>query len=107
MDEVRVATKEEKKKLAMAMRAKQLKSIGLKTNEKGQVKAESALLEQFQAIGEESGLVCVICREGYRLVQGYWIQRMPIVHFKCVSWYGGMKLIDKSCLGRRKEGWDE
>ena len=50
----------------MAMRAKQLKSIGLKTNEKGQVKAESALLQQFQAIGEESGLVCVICREGYR-----------------------------------------
>lgn len=52
--------------MAMAMRAKQLKAIGLKTNEKGQVKAESSLLQQFQAIGEESGLACVICREGYR-----------------------------------------
>ena len=66
VDEVRKATKEEKKKLAMAMRAKQLKSIGLKTNEKGQVKAEQSLLQQFQGIGEESGLACVICREGYR-----------------------------------------
>ncbi len=35
VDEVRTATREEKKKLAMAMRAKQLKSIGLKTNDKG------------------------------------------------------------------------
>ncbi len=35
---------------------------GLKANEKGQVKAESSLLQQFQAIGEESGLSCVICR---------------------------------------------
>ena len=66
VDEVRSATREEKKKMAMAMRAKQLKAIGLKTNEKGQVKAKSSLLQQFQAIGEESGLACVICREGYR-----------------------------------------
>ena len=66
VEEVRTATREEKKKMAMAMRAKQLKAIGLKTNEKGQVKAESSLLQQFQAIGEESGLACVICREGYR-----------------------------------------
>ena len=66
VDDVRRATRDEKKKMAMAMRAKQLKSIGLKTNDKGQVKAESALLQQFQAIGEESGLSCVICREGYR-----------------------------------------
>ena len=34
---MRTATREEKKKLAMAMRAKQLKSIGLKTNEKGMI----------------------------------------------------------------------
>ena len=67
---VRTATREEKKKMAMAMRAKQLKAIGLKTNDKGQVKAESSLLQQFQAIGEESGLACVICREGYRFQPG-------------------------------------
>ena len=34
---VRSATREEKKKMAMAMRAKQLAAIGLKTNDKGQV----------------------------------------------------------------------
>ena len=63
---VRTATREEKKKMAMAMRAKQLKAIGLKTNDKGQVKAESSVLKQFGGIGEETGLVCVICREGYK-----------------------------------------
>ena len=67
---VRSATREEKKKMAMAMRAKQLKAIGLKTNDKGQVKAESSVLKQFEAIGEETGLVCVICREGYKFQPG-------------------------------------
>merc|ERR1719445_1100875 len=63
---VRTATREEKKKMAMAMRAKQLKAIGLKTNDKGQVKADTSVLKQFGGIGEETGLVCVICREGYK-----------------------------------------
>ena len=48
----------------MAMRAKQLKAIGLKTNDKGQVKADTSLLQQYQDVGEETGLACVICREG-------------------------------------------
>ena len=68
--EVRSATRGEKKKMAMAMRAKQLKAIGLTTNETGQVKAEQSLLQQFQAIGEETGLSCVICREGYKFQPG-------------------------------------
>merc|ERR1719228_3199483 len=68
--QARTATREEKKKLAMAMRAKQLKAIGLKTNDKGQVKAETSLLQQYQDVGEESGLACVICREGYRFQPG-------------------------------------
>ena len=63
---VRSATREEKKKMAMAMRAKQLKAIGLKTNDKGQVKADANTLKQFEPIAEETGLVCVICREGYK-----------------------------------------
>ena len=67
---VRSATREEKKKMAMAMRAKQLKAIGLKTNDKGQVKAEGSMLDQFGAIAEETGLVCVICREGYKFQPG-------------------------------------
>ena len=52
---VRTATRDEKKKMAMAMRAKQLAAIGLKTNDKGQVKAELSVLDQFGAIGEETG----------------------------------------------------
>ena len=62
----RAATKAEKKKLAMAMRAKQLQAFGLKANAMGQVKAEQSLLQKFQGIAEESGLACSICREGYK-----------------------------------------
>ena len=50
----------------MAMRAKQLKAIGLKANERGQVKAEQSLLQQFVGLAEESGHSCNICREGYK-----------------------------------------
>ena len=64
--EVRDQTKAEKKKLAMAMRAKQLKAFGLKANDQGQVKADNSLLKQFVSIAEESGLCCNICREGYK-----------------------------------------
>ena len=64
--EVRNQTKAEKKKLAMAMRAKQLKAFGLKANDQGQVKADNSLLKQFVSIAEESGLCCNICREGYK-----------------------------------------
>ena len=52
VDEVRTATREEKKKLAMAMRAKQLKSIGLKTNEKGMIQ-----FHQFKNIIEEKNIL--------------------------------------------------
>merc|ERR1712241_93754 len=65
--QVRKATKDEKKKLAMAMRAKQLKAIGLKANEAGQVKGENTQrFQQFAGLGDESGLCCNICREGYK-----------------------------------------
>ena len=66
MKQTRQETKAEKKKLAMAMRAKQLKAIGLKANERGQVKAEQSLLQQFVGLAEESGHSCNICREGYK-----------------------------------------
>lgn len=39
IEEVRKQTKDEKKRLAMAMREKQLGALGMSTNEKGQVKA--------------------------------------------------------------------
>nr|XP_006813905.1 PREDICTED: E3 ubiquitin-protein ligase UBR4 [Saccoglossus kowalevskii] len=107
--EVREQTKAEKKRLAMAMRQKQLGALGMSTNEKGQVTAKSAskLLEDLV---EESGLTCCICREGYkyqsskvlgiytftkhcnledfenkpRKVQGYsTVSHFNIVHYDC------------------------
>uniref|UniRef100_T1IY63 UBR-type domain-containing protein n=1 Tax=Strigamia maritima TaxID=126957 RepID=T1IY63_STRMM len=66
IEEVRKQTKAEKKRLAMAMREKQLAGLGMCTNEKGQVTAKSNILKQMDELVEEPGLVCVICREGYK-----------------------------------------
>lgn len=62
---VRRQTKEEKKRLAMAVRERQLGALGMKANERGQVIARSKLLEQCLDLVEDSGLICNICREGY------------------------------------------
>ncbi|CAG9856656.1 unnamed protein product [Phyllotreta striolata] len=66
IDAVRDFTRSEKKRLAMAMREKQLGQLGMRTNDKGQVTAKSNILHQIEELGEESGLVCCICREGYK-----------------------------------------
>ncbi|XP_042144242.1 E3 ubiquitin-protein ligase UBR4-like isoform X1 [Ixodes scapularis] len=66
IEEVRKQTRDEKKRLAMAMREKQLGELGMRTNEKGQVTAKSSILQQMEDLGEEAGLVCIICREGYK-----------------------------------------
>ncbi|KAH8034573.1 hypothetical protein HPB51_025771 [Rhipicephalus microplus] len=66
IEEVRKQTRDEKKRLAMAMREKQLGELGMRTNEKGQVTAKSSILKQMEDLGEEAGLVCIICREGYK-----------------------------------------
>ncbi|XP_065311151.1 E3 ubiquitin-protein ligase UBR4 isoform X4 [Dermacentor albipictus] len=66
IEEVRKQTRDEKKRLAMAMREKQLGELGMHTNEKGQVTAKSSILKQMEDLGEEAGLVCIICREGYK-----------------------------------------
>ncbi|CAH0393187.1 unnamed protein product [Bemisia tabaci] len=66
IEKVRQQTRAEKKRLAMAMREKQLGALGMRTNDKGQVTAETSILQQMEDLGEETGLVCVICREGYR-----------------------------------------
>ncbi|XP_054271979.1 E3 ubiquitin-protein ligase UBR4-like isoform X4 [Macrosteles quadrilineatus] len=70
IEEVREQTRAEKKRLAMAMREKQLGALGMRTNDKGQVTAESNILQQIEDLGEETGLVCVICREGYKFQPG-------------------------------------
>ncbi|XP_015793075.1 E3 ubiquitin-protein ligase UBR4-like isoform X2 [Tetranychus urticae] len=66
IEHVRKQTKEEKKKLAMAVRQKQLGELGMKANERGQVMAKSSILRQVEDLGEEQGLSCIICREGYK-----------------------------------------
>ena len=67
--EVRRATRQEKKRRAMAMRAKELGSLGMQVNEKGQVivaKSSSLVKEIETELVEEVGLKCCICMEGYR-----------------------------------------
>lgn len=53
----------------MAMRAKELGSLGMQVNEKGQVivaKSSSLVKEIETELVEEAGLKCCICMEGYR-----------------------------------------
>ncbi len=64
---VRKATREEKKRRAMAMRQKELGALGMEVNEKGQVIAQSTLVSEMEGqLIEESGLKCCICLEGYK-----------------------------------------
>ena len=90
---VREDTKAEKKRLAMAMRAKQLKAIGLTANEAGQVKAENVQrFQQFSGLGDENGLCCNICREGYKFqpnkVLAIYTYTRPsnVDEFECMSY---------------------
>lgn len=57
MQEVRRQTRQEKKRLAMETRKKELSRLGLKANEKKQITSQSTLLSQMGEIAEESGLV--------------------------------------------------
>lgn len=66
IEKARQHTRSEKKRLAMAMRERQLGALGMQTNDKGQVVASGAILQQMEDLGDETGLVCVICREGYK-----------------------------------------
>ncbi|KAK0172054.1 hypothetical protein PV328_005423 [Microctonus aethiopoides] len=66
IEEARQHTRSEKKRLAMAMRERQLGALGMRTNDKGQVTASGTILQQMEDLGDETGLVCVICREGYK-----------------------------------------
>ncbi|PAA59811.1 hypothetical protein BOX15_Mlig013612g1 [Macrostomum lignano] len=67
IEATRQRTREEKKRLAMAQRQKALQNLKMSTNSKGQVRASlSAVGTLAEDVKEESGLVCCICREGYR-----------------------------------------
>ncbi|XP_071948294.1 E3 ubiquitin-protein ligase UBR4-like isoform X1 [Antedon mediterranea] len=88
IEEVRTQTKAEKKRLAMAMRMKQLGALGMSTNERGQVTAKSMLTKQMEELVEETGLTCCICREGYKyqpnkvLVIYTFTKRIPVEEFE-------------------------
>ncbi|KAG7276340.1 hypothetical protein CRUP_032395 [Coryphaenoides rupestris] len=66
IDAARRETRAEKKRMAMAMRQKALGTLGMTTNEKGQVVTKTPLLKQMEELIEEPGLTCCICREGYK-----------------------------------------
>jgi len=69
VDEVREETKNEKKRLAMAMRQKQLESLGMMVTTSGQIKAKpTSVSKEMESMMEEQDqrLVCCICREGYK-----------------------------------------
>ncbi|XP_068695175.1 E3 ubiquitin-protein ligase UBR4-like isoform X2 [Montipora foliosa] len=67
VSEVRRSTRLEKKKLAMAMREKQLGALGMETTSAGKIIAKpSSMLREMEELHEESGLACCICREGYK-----------------------------------------
>ncbi|XP_063828894.1 E3 ubiquitin-protein ligase UBR4 [Ostrinia nubilalis] len=66
VQEVRDFTRQEKKRLAMAVRERQLGALGMRSNERGQVTAQCSLTQQVADLAEEAGAVCCICREGYK-----------------------------------------
>eukprot|EP00118_Oscarella_pearsei_P014508 m.124661 g.124661 ORF g.124661 m.124661 type:complete len:943 (+) comp37851_c0_seq3:1576-4404(+) len=66
IDEVRRQTRAEKKRLAMAMRQKQLGALGMAVNEKGLLVPSTQIDEEMKNLVEETGLRCCICREGYK-----------------------------------------
>eukprot|EP00795_Rhopilema_esculentum_P010771 gene10771-19563_t len=64
---VRRQTREDKKKMALAMRQKQLEALGMVVTEGGQIKAKpSSVIKEMEELLEEKGLICCICREGYK-----------------------------------------
>jgi len=82
IEEARQHTRSEKKRLAMAMRERQLGALGMQTNDKGQVTASGTILQQMEDLGDETGLICVICREGYKFKPNMVIFFIPLITYK-------------------------
>ena len=67
--DIRDATKQEKKRLAMNRRKKQLEELGMAADKEGKLRVTStpkASIQGAAMIKEEPGLSCCICREGYQ-----------------------------------------
>uniref|UniRef100_UPI00358DF698 E3 ubiquitin-protein ligase UBR4 n=1 Tax=Myxine glutinosa TaxID=7769 RepID=UPI00358DF698 len=91
IEAARRETRAEKKRLAMAMRQKALGTLGMTTNEKGQVVTKTTMLKQMEELIEEPGLTCCICREGYKFQQTKvlgiytFTKRVPLEEFETKS----------------------
>ncbi|CAM9322904.1 unnamed protein product, partial [Lampetra planeri] len=89
IEAARKETRAQKKRLAMAMRQKALGTLGMTTNEKGQVVTKASILKQMEDLIEEPGLICCICREGYKFqptkVLGIYTftKRVALDEFEC------------------------
>jgi len=66
IEEVQAQTKNEKKRLTIAMGKKVLNTVGVKANEKGQLIADASIIKNMDEVEEEKGHTCRICREGYK-----------------------------------------
>uniref|UniRef100_A0A672LJA4 Ubiquitin protein ligase E3 component n-recognin 4 n=1 Tax=Sinocyclocheilus grahami TaxID=75366 RepID=A0A672LJA4_SINGR len=125
IDAARRETRAEKKRMAMAMRQKALGTLGMTTNEKGQVVTKTTLLKQMEELIEEPGLTCCICREGYKFqptkVLGIYTftKRVPLEEFENkprkqqgYSTVSHFNIVHYDChlaavrLARGREEWD-
>uniref|UniRef100_A0A673LQI7 E3 ubiquitin-protein ligase UBR4-like n=1 Tax=Sinocyclocheilus rhinocerous TaxID=307959 RepID=A0A673LQI7_9TELE len=125
IDAARRETRAEKKRMAMAMRQKALGTLGMTTNEKGQVVTKTSLLKQMEELIEEPGLTCCICREGYKFqptkVLGIYTftKRVPLEEFENkprkqqgYSTVSHFNIVHYDChlaavrLARGREEWD-
>ena len=64
IEQVKEQTKSDKKKKAMAMRAKQLQQLGMTSGKHGKIEISKTKVEGLGSLESEE-LVCCICKEGY------------------------------------------
>ncbi|KFD55086.1 hypothetical protein M513_04004 [Trichuris suis] len=63
VEEARLETKRRKKQIAMEVRKKQLRRLGMQLTDNGAIVICSDRLKEFTEVAKESELNCVICRE--------------------------------------------
>ncbi|CDW57727.1 E3 UbLigase R4 domain containing protein [Trichuris trichiura] len=63
VEEARLETKRRKKQIAMEVRKKQLRRLGMQLTDSGAIVICSDRLKEFTEVAKESELNCVICRE--------------------------------------------
>lgn len=66
IEQIRDQTRAEKKRHAMAMRARQLGAMGMKANDRGEILITKPAVKGLEDLADDKGLYCCICREGYK-----------------------------------------